>query len=428
MNRFIFESYTFDKKTSTARFKYKFENGINFEEKIIFNNTENYNPELLDRALFLSFMLIGTSYYKTFPSPSVVLKAGTLDKWQVYFFDTVYQEGMSQFAYENDLKRSDLAHFDVSNKAQPQPLAYSAKGIIALQSGGKDSLLTASLLKQNEQTFMPWYISSSSDYPSLLNDLGSPVRTTQRQIDITALRAAKDNGGFNGHVPVTYILMALSLVDVILTNKSTVLLSIGHEGEEPHAWIDDLPVNHQWSKTWPAEQAFAEYVKKYISSDLRIGSPLRGYSELKIAELFVKHAWQKFGHSFSSCNLANYKQGESNATLKWCGECPKCANSFLLFAPFVEPSELESLFDGQDLFSKPSLQETFKGLLGIEGIMKPFECVGEINELRLAYHMARERWSDGYAEFPFEVPKSTFDYHKTYENQKWAKALITSTI
>lgn len=424
MFRFIFDSYSFDKHTRTAHFNYKFENGISFEEKVTFKEVGEYNTELLDRALFLAFMLIGTSYYKTFPSTNVILKAGTLDEWQVQFFDRVYQEGMSQFAYENRLKRSDLAHFDVSNKDQPQSLSYSGEGVIALQSGGKDSLLTASLLNQNKQAFTSWYISSSSDYPGLLDDLGSPVRKTQRQIDITALRAAKENGGLNGHVPVTYILMSLSLIDAILTNKNTVLLSVGHEGEEPHAWIGDLPVNHQWSKTWPAEQAFADYVKRYISDDIHIGSPLRGYSELKVAELFVRSAWQKFGHSFSSCNLANYKQGESNTKLKWCGECPKCANSFLLFAAFVEPDDLKSLFGGQDLFAKPSLQDTFKGLLGIDDVMKPFECVGEIDELRLAYHMAREKWGEGYIKLPFSVPKSSFDYHKQYPAQTWTKAFI----
>ena len=217
--------------------------------------------------------------------------------------------------------------------------------------------------------------------------------------------------------------MSLALVDAILANKKDILLSIGHEGEEAHARIKDLSVNHQWSKTWPAEQAFSQYVQKYISPDIRIGSPLRAYSELKISELFAAHAWGKYGHEFSSCNLANYKQGEPNEKLKWCGECPKCANSFLLFAPFVRPSELKSLFNGQDLFAKPGLAETYKGLLGIEGIIKPFECVGEIGELRLAYHMAQKKWGNSYAKLPFVVPESDFDYQKTYASQPWTRNL-----
>lgn len=426
MYRFIFDTYFFDKNTRTAHFRYKFEDGISFEEKVTFDKVKDYNPDLLERALFLAFMLIGSSYYKTFPSINVVLKTGTLDEWQAQFFNSTYQEGMSQFALENSLQRRDLAHFDVSSNLQSAPLPYSGKGTLALQSGGKDSLLTAALLKHGNTAFTPWYISNSPDHPTVLDGLGEPLRVALRQLDREGIKAATSRGGLNGHVPITFVVMSVALIDAVLCNKNVILLSIGHEGEEPHAIIGDLPVNHQWSKTWSAEQAFAEYIKRYISPDISIGSPLRGKSELKIAELFAEHAWAQYSHEFSSCNLANYKQGYSNQQLKWDGECPKCANSFLLFAPFVEPSELKSLFDGQDLFTKPSLGQIFKGLLGVEGFMKPLECVGEVDELRLAYHMAHEKWGSGYAELPFAVPESNFDYQKTYETQEWAQKLLFS--
>jgi hypothetical protein len=219
---------------------------------------------------------------------------------------------------------------------------------------------------------------------------------------------------------MTYIVMAVALIQAILSGKQTVLTAIGHEGEEPHATIGDLSVTHQWSKTWSAEQQFAEYVRRYISPDFHIGSPLRRFTELRIAELFTDQAWATYGHSFSSCNRANYKQGDDNSALTWCGECSKCANSYLLFAPFVAPGELKSLFHGQDLFVKPLLGETFKGLLGIDGVPKPFECIGEIDELRLAYYMKRE----GYESLPFAVPGSHFDYHQQYPSQSWASDYI----
>jgi len=276
-------------------------------------------------------------------------------------------------------------------------------------------LLTASLLSEKDEQFVPWYISSSSVYPVILDDLGYKLQTTMREIDHVGLKLAAEQGGKNGHVPVTYIVQSLALVQAILLDKNKVLVSIGHEGEEPHDWIGDLPVNHQWSKTWSAEQAFSQYVKKYISTDITVGSPLRQYSELRVAELFVQHSWQKFGHRFSSCNIANYQQGADNSELKWCGNCPKCANSYLLFAPFLDANELNSIFDGQDLFEKASLQEIFKGLLGIDDVMKPFECVGEVDELRLAYYMAQQR--GGYSSLSFDVPESVFDYQAEYPSQ-----------
>jgi len=99
--------------------------------------------------------------------------------------------------------------------------------------------------------------------------------------------------------------------------------------------------------------------------------------------------------------------------LPWCGSCPRCANTYLLFAPFLPPAALQSLFADQELFAREDLQPIFKGLLGIDNQMKPFECVGSVEELRAAYH-ARQK---GYANLPFNVPPSSFDYNATYPVQ-----------
>ncbi|MEK7621451.1 MAG: hypothetical protein AAB395_03835 [Patescibacteria group bacterium] len=415
MSKFIFDSYSFD--GSSAKFRYKFEDGQSFEEEVVFAAGRGYDQELLDKALFLAFIIVGVSYYKTFPSVGVVINSGNLDSWQADFFSKVYQEGLGQFAFENKLTRANLAYFkeDQGVSLPEVQRTHNLDGILALQSGGKDSLLTAALLEEKSKAFVPWYATSTDKYPGVLKKLSSPLVTAHRKIDHKALDQAADQGALNGHVPVTYIVQSLALVQAILLNLQTVLVSIAHEGEEPHGWIGDLPVNHQWSKSWHAEQMFAEYVKKYVSPNIIIGSPLRQYSELRLAEIFVQKAWSKFGHDFSSCNVANYRQGTDNTNLSWCGECPKCANSYLLFAPFVEAKDLKSLFTGQDLFVKESLQETFKGLLGIDDVMKPFECVGEVEELRLAYHMAQQR--GGYGSLSFDVPSSSFDYKKEYDSQ-----------
>lgn len=418
---FIFDRYQFDETSAVAEFHYSFDDGRTFTEQIVFKKGDAApNIDVLNRALFLTFVLIGVSYYKTFPTQKVTFQAGGLDEWQAHFFNTVYQEGLSQYAFENQLTRDSLAQFQPSQSAL-EAVIYTGTGILSLQSGGKDSLLVAEGLQDIKRSFTPFYISSSSVHPSVLDELGEVV-AAQRLLDRSALRRAVDEGGHNGHVPVTYIVQAIALVQSILLGKNIILSAIGHEGEEPHEWIGDLPVRHQWSKTWSAEQAFAEYVGRYISPDIHIGSPLRKFSELRIAELFVKYCWAKYGHRFSSCNVVNYGQGADNTTLRWCGECPKCANSFLLLAPFVESSELKSLFGGQDLFAKPSLVETYKGLLDVDGVMKPFECVGETDELRVAYQLAIQK--SGYQELSFVVPESTFDYRVFYPLQTWADELL----
>jgi 7-cyano-7-deazaguanine synthase in queuosine biosynthesis len=425
-NEFIFERYEFNLKTGIAEFYYSFDQTRQFVEKVQFDGkfVEVSNQEVLENALKLAFYVIGTSYYKAFPTKKVIFKVAQPDEYQATFLQEVYTNGLSQFIFENNLTLDDIAVFSGEGDHQTAT-EYNAEGTLALQSGGKDSLLMTSLLQERNTNYTAMYVSSSDHYPKVLDKLQSDVRVIKRILDIDALKDAAADGGLEGHVPITYIVESFALIDAILHGEDKILVSIGAEGGEAHEHVGNLAVNHQWSKTWEAEQLLAEYVEKYISENLKIGSPLRGYSELKIAELFVEKCWKEFGHSFSSCNLANYQQGEDNTELRWCGECPKCANSYLLFAPFVEPKELRSLFGGQDLFVKPILTVTFKGLLGIEGVMKPFECVGEVGELRLAYHMAQQR-SEGEHELPFNVPASEFDYEKINPNQDWSSQLITT--
>ena len=455
---FRFLSYYFDRSTYTATFVYQGIDNIIFTEKIFFapkpgTNTSSFNllddpglTQLLDQAMFLAFILIGTSYYKAHPTKNIRLDR-PLDDFQARFFSTVFQEGLSQYAFENRLTRDKLATFKPTPGFQNKPaVEYRGQGVLALQSGGKDSLLVAELLNEHNINFVPWYISSSSDrsHPNVIDHLDDgfnhqKASVVYRQIDHLHLQ---QTGGLNGHVPVTFIVESLALIQAILNNQNVILTSIGREGEEPHAMIGDLPVNHQWSKTWQAEQLMTEYIKRYLSPDLHLGSPIRHLSELRIADLFVQKCWQKYGYSFSSCNEANYKQNSQNSTLKWCGHCAKCANSYLLFCPFIPPQFLQSLFGDKDLFLDQNLTQIFKGLLGVGGEMKPFECVGSVEELRSAYHhrmitppiplpqspgaTQTTYWQPVYANLPFRVPESDFNYLAESNNQEYFRNFYTT--
>jgi len=455
---FRFLSYYFDRSTYTATFVYQGIDNIIFTEKIFFapkpgTNTSSFNllddpglTQLLDQAMFLAFILIGTSYYKAHPTKNIRLDR-PLDDFQARFFSTVFQEGLSQYAFENRLTRDKLATFKPTPGFQNKPaVEYRGQGVLALQSGGKDSLLVAELLNEYNINFVPWYISSSSDrsHPNVIDHLDDgfnhqKASVVYRQIDHLHLQ---QTGGLNGHVPVTFIVESLALIQAILNNQNVILTSIGREGEEPHAMIGDLPVNHQWSKTWQAERLMTEYIKRYLSPDLHLGSPIRHLSELRIADLFVQKCWQKYGYSFSSCNEANYKQNNQNSTLKWCGHCAKCANSYLLFCPFIPPQFLQSLFGDKDLFLDQNLIQIFKGLLGVGGEMKPFECVGSVEELRSAYHHRMTTppiplpqspgatqttyWQPVYANLPFRVPESDFNYLAESNNQEYFRNFYTT--
>lgn len=393
---FKFLGYSFDKKDAIASFRYEGEDGTIFEERASFSKDDwaNFDEEVLDSALFFAFIVIGTSYYKALPTYAVSL-GEDIDYTQANIFSKIYQEGLSQFAYENGLNRGLLAHFLGDGEKEKIRKNDSKDMALVLVSGGKDSLLSAEKIRESGKDYKVAYISSSDSYPGVIDEFGSPI-IIRRYIDKDGLKRA---GGMNGHVPVTLINQALSLIQAVLLGCDYIEFGIGREGLEPHAWIDDLPVNHQWSKTAEAQGLLKEYISKYVAVDIRFGSVLESKTELEIAEEFARLCWDKFGGKFSSCNVANYKQDFNNRNLKWCGKCAKCANSYLLFAPFVEFEKQRQIF-GRDLFSDPEMAEIFKGLLGVDGVMKPFECVASIDELRLAY----KKRLPGYGKLPFDVP------------------------
>lgn len=423
---FYFEGYTFDPHSYIAEFKYSFDKKLHFTERLQFQRPENmtYNAELFDRCLGLAYMLAGTSYYKCFPTRKAVFSNGIISRFDAEVLNIVYRDGLSQFIYENGLDPNRLVRFSSKTDA-PLPIPYSSRGVLVLQSGGKDSLLLAKMLSETNTANTPMYITSSGSYPQVIERSSRrPPRLVGRRIDKEMLDLALANGALNGHVPVTFITMAIALADAVLHGENVVLAAIGSEGEEAHEMIGDFVINHQWSKTWSAEELMIGYVIGALSPDLYVGSPIRSLTELRIAELFVDQCWERLGHDFSSCNVANYRQAAVNQELKWCGRCPKCANSYLLFAPFVEPEELRSIFGGQDLFVVPELQQTFRGLLGVDNVMKPFECVGEVAELRLAYHMAQQRFYGEIQKLPFIVPESNFDYKKFGSQQYWTRVFV----
>lgn len=431
MSKFIFEKYAFDADTTTALFMYSLDGERQFTETVRFMPPSTpYQKDVLDRALELAFFVVGTSYYKCFPTASAEYRGKRFTKKQAAFLNHVYRDGLSQFIFENQLDPSAMLQVEGHGK-ELQSLSYEGTGVLSLQSGGKDSLLLGELLNEQKVSYTTWYMTSSKTYPKIIARLnGQEPRLAYRSIDKNALKLAAEQGGLNGHVPVTYIALSYALIDAVLHGENTVLAAVGTEGNEAHAMVGDLPINHQWSKTWEAEQLFADYVTTCISPDLRVGSPLRSFSELRIAELFEQLCWAPYSYGFSSCNLANYEQGELNTDLKWCGTCPKCANTFLLFSPFVIPYELRRIFDGVNLFASENLkvQRAFKGLLGVEGVMKPLECVGEVEELRAAYGMAQAKYGEVACHLPFAVPEGTFDYKKLASRQDWTSEYLPERV
>jgi len=402
-NKFIFESFNFDRDSLILSMNYSFDSEIHFTETIqFFDTTKDYNLEVLDKVCEYVFLVAGTSYYKLFPTKEFDVKDIKLNSKQVDQLNKLYYGGLSQFAYENKLEPSCLAQFNVSTDRH-NTLEYSGDGILLMQSGG------------NGKEFTMFHASTTGKYPKFLDSVGAPMAVAKRTVDIPSIKRELANGGVNGHIPFSGLFAGFALIQAVLLNKSMAIASIETSSEEPNLILDNgFEVNHQYSKKYEIELGLQEYLHSSISENLHYGSILRPFNEVKIGELFAKYSWPKYKDKFSSCNLANYKQGEDDGNLTWDGDCPKCANSFLLFAPFVDKQELINVFNGKNLLQAEDMKETYRELLDLSDV-KPMECVGTFEEMQHAYHLALKKDSD--FDLGFDVPVPDFDYNILHEHQ-----------
>jgi hypothetical protein len=195
-------------------------------------------------------------------------------------------------------------------------------------------------------------------------------------------------GALNGHVPITAILSLIVVAAGYVYGYDTTLMALERSADEATSFVEDVAVNHQWSKSTECELGLRSVIRESVSRAIEYSSPLRSCGEIEIARWFADLPAYHAG--FRSCNQA-YRSG----TLfdAWCGRCPKCLFVFLMLAPFLEPDRLAAIF-GENLLDNLQQVEGFRDLFAAG--RKPYECVGEQRESLLAFLLLLEHpnWRD----------------------------------
>ncbi len=440
---FIFEDYKFNIETKRLTLSYSFDSNIKFTEEIIFDFPfiDHFDQKELDRALYSLWIMAGISYFKAVIPPKMIVKKGGLTKNQQKFFQKIYTHGLGEFFYQNDINpKGKIGFAEMSNdklqmtnqgglnRKQKIDNHHSvfAASLIPL-GGGKDSLTTIELLKAQGLDFETITVDSDARFQAVSKIIGKPHIEIKRKISPKLIQLNKE-GALNGHVPISSIWAFIFVITAILKGKQNIILSNEHSANEATTEYMGMPINHQYSKTLEFEQDLQAYIAENISPNIHYFSLLRPLTELNIAQIFCSEIFDKYKDNFSSCNR-NFRISEkfevqhsklkkeeedchaplrSNCddkykkkintksstfdTFSWCSKCPKCAFVFTIFAPFLSKKELIKLFD-HNLFTDPTLTETFHELLGLTD-HKPFECVGEVMEVRKAMIMAREKFPE----------------------------------
>ncbi len=387
---FRFVSYDFDADSGEASFVYALDHEVSFTEKVKFAVLGPIGPigPMLDRALFALHLMAGISYYKTYCPAEIVIESGELNATEAAFWNKLYTHGLGEFFYKNDLDFRGYIKFP-SEKSQenekipdsrPDPLM----GAIVPIGGGKDSLVTVELLQRAGIEFDLVALGRHERIAEAAAAIGQPLNIIERQLDPQLFELNKQ-GAWNGHVPISAYIAFTMVVHALLNGKRDIVLGNERSANAGNLMMGDLEINHQYSKSLECERDIQAYIKNSITPNVRYFSLLRPLSELAIVKKFVEEG--KYFEVFSSCNR-NYAINKK-ATKRWCGECPKCAFVFVMMAAFMPKQELVEIF-GKNLLADENLLPTYKELLAVEGI-KPFECVGEPDEVLAAFVLAQRK-------------------------------------
>lgn len=387
---FRFVRCTFDAATGVAQLVYAFDDGPELIETV----TVPGAPFVLDeqravaatRALQLLHLIAGVSYYKAAVPEEIRIESYAIDADTAAMLETIYVNGLGEFAYRNGLNLHGRIRFPHGNTSNPDAPALGLRehALVAI-GGGKDSLVSIEALRALgiEQT-VTW-IGGSQLIKACAERTGLPTLNIGRAL-APQLFDFNREGAWNGHIPVTAVNSAILVFAAVLIGVDQVVFSNERSASYGSLIEGTGEVNHQWSKGWAFESAFGDYVQREIASDLHYYSLLRPLSELAVARQFAKT--DRYDAHFSSCNRNFHILGERPAN-RWCGVCPKCHFVFLALAPFMPKPRLVGIF-GRNLLDDPAQTGGYDALLEYLD-HKPFECVGEGRESRAAMAALSDR-------------------------------------
>jgi len=142
-------------------------------------------------------------------------------------------------------------------------------------------------------------------------------------------------------------------------------------------------VNHQWGKSLAAEQLLDGYLRAELIADARYFSILQPIHDVLIFRMLgADPAGVEHTHS---CNIEK----------PWCERCPKCAYVWLNYQAHLPAGCVGPIFR-HNLFDLEENQQSFRQMLGLEA-HTPFECIGQVDEVKLAFALCRRKGLRGRA-------------------------------
>jgi hypothetical protein len=394
---FTFSAYTIDAVRSTITFTYRveFKSGRvrTYKDRLFFPDIapelwERIPKAVLEPTLQALLLMLGINYWCILPTNNIHIEGFKLTREQASFWDSLYLNGLGEFWYFNKIDFHNLISFpyDSSTAVQRPDGIKLPKRALLLNGAGKDSILSAEILKASGALFDFFAFAPTPAHKNIATLVGAKTIAVNRRRDPRLEWITLTLGISSAYPSVsTFTFIATLLAELLGYNS--IIFSNERSADFGNLTYRGLPVNHQWCKSSEAEKMANDYIQRFITPDISTFSLLREFSELEIVRRFVKYP--QYLNDFTSCNVYFWLPRIQQRLMRknyWCNRCPKCVFLFACFSAFLPKKEVIRMF-GADLYAKKRLLPLIKRILGIEGF-KPLDCVGEPEEMILAMHYA----------------------------------------
>lgn len=413
--RFFYHHYqqSFIKRDLVLSFFYQLENGPEFTHQVIFRKIDldlwkKQNSLLINNLIFNLGLIEMLSYWKLAACPEIVINCGQLGKKQVFFWQDLISRGMSEYFFINQIKefflkppKLTIGHLSptkalVAKKNSPE-ITYAAN-----LGGGKDSVVLLASLKQAGCQFINLVIQPASPAAVKMGTLsGQPLYSIERIFD-KKLTLLNQKNYLNGHVPFSASVAFINLLAALTYGFDCALVGNEKSADQISFKWEKNEINHQYSKSTKFEQDFEKYRSQFLVKNIKYYSLIRKLNEIEIAHIFS--SIPNFFSIFRSCN-----RGQRNGL--WCHRCAKCLFVFLILSPFIEEKVLAKQIFNHNLFEDLFLLKEFKKILGLAP-NKPLECVGTIEESRLALYLTIKKYQQEKRSLPVLVQKVKNQFEK----------------
>ncbi|HEY4560398.1 MAG TPA: endonuclease domain-containing protein, partial [Lysobacter sp.] len=317
---FRFVRCGFDAATGVAQLVYAFDDGPELVETVTVPGApfalDAGRAQAVEQALRLLHLIAGVSYYKAAVPQDIRIESYAIDAATAALLTEVYENGLGEFAYRNGLQLRGAIRFpsSVATSGDAPSLGLREHALVAI-GGGKDSLVSIESLRGAGIDQTVTWIGGSQLIQACAERTGLPTLNIGRQL-APQLFEFNRSGAWNGHIPVTAVNSAILALAALLHGVDQVVFSNERSASYGSMIEGTGEVNHQWSKGWAFEQAFAKHLRTHVAADLRYYSLLRPLSELAVARQFAKS--DRYDQHFSSCNRNFHILGERPAQ-RWCG-------------------------------------------------------------------------------------------------------------